>query len=89
MKEKNVQISISIIVWGQKFYNNLVIYLLYSLSHNKSRLVFRVKTIMLHYLKLFFCQFCDPVMIPVLILQGKKPFHYSFHLILVGQALRV
>ena len=92
-REKNSYSIISFIGFYtrtcQKFCNNLVTYLFYSSSYNKSSLALKVEVIVLHCLKPLFCQFFDPMLIPVLVFWGFEHLHWSFHLSLVVEGLQV
>ena len=69
-----------------KFCNILETHLLYS-SYNETSLAFKLEAIVSHHLKLLFCQFFDPTLIPLFILQGEELLHWSFHLLLVIEVL--
>ena len=69
---------------SREFYNILLTYLLYSSSHNKNSLTFKVKAIIL--LKPPSYLFFDSMLIPVFVLSSKELLPWSFHLYLVVEA---
>ena len=67
------------ICMSQKFYHSLQTYLLYSSIFSKSSQAFKIEAMMLHRLKPPFCLFFDPLLILVLVLQGKELLHWNFY----------
>ena len=72
---------------SQRFCHISETYSSYYSSKKKGSLEFIIEAFVLHWLNLPFWQFFDPILIPVLILRGEEPLHWSFRLLLVVESV--